>query len=785
MEGKEDFQYMAPLEPPKDCLELSVIERPTPAFYGLVYDKKTYVPLEHEIQNKISEAVTQTQRITFKATETTFVNVERHSFVYVVGDKTGIEYPIVVLPGRGMLDSIYIVSEKTAFEASNGLSAMLKEANGDKHFTFSVPSEDQSFGVEWAYATQKETLHVAVDDELTEAINNQGGMKAFGEKKTVKVKGVEWALTQEGSHFILADGSFQKRVLPIPSLWLFTNADNKLEPFPADASRQIEHCYRNGVLSTVVNMKNTSFTINLSTEPFFEIRHQHFLLRHKVVRFGLSLSRKHTEFLKLARQFQTIQTQLPEEWALSALMDSEPKKSVYVLDPERNKEEYDEVLGFIKHKREIPPKGIAFSDAGFQNTGTFKQEESKTTEPEPEYEIVSIKRLMNPAVFSRFREYANKISAFWGSCLEQESPSSKYLHSYSDCDCLYDARINEYYMWHGGGKEETDFIMRTQRFQLEDQVDYPFGKGVYFSESFTQALRFCRCRHCNGSLLTPPMNRSRQCFCETPKEAPVHTVFLCRTVLGNPLIVRDRYQFFLHQQQSDKEPLRDSAKRSTFDGLGEQSPLPSFGVTMDVVIVYDQQDRSSRNQADDIESELVFNRYQPKRVDINTMDAASHELNRAVVHFCMSRSKQLELLKTKLRICVATDSFYYWVPKKDETVANAVNDVIEHTTKDATVFHRQMIHPLECNDGHLADSTFVEDQHSGMPSSVDPKELKALVTNSGRELARSPFRNNKFDKRSFVVYNTLASYPFYAVEYRLRPTDATAEPSPERRAQSA
>ena len=88
-----------------------------------------------------------------------------------------------------------------------------------------------------------------------------------------------------------------------------------------------------------------------------------------------------------------------------------------------------------------------------------------------------------------------------------------------------------------------------------------------------------------------------------------------------------------------------------------------------------------------------------------------------------------------------------------------------------------MVHHLECNDTQYADSTFVEDHESGRPSRVPGRELFSAVFHSGRDLARSPFGCPKFDHRVFVVYNTLASYPFYAVHYRLKPTTLKTESS--------
>ena len=783
MEGEGEFNYIEATEPPKDCLELSLVERPTQAFYGLIFRERTYVPLDCKTQNAISEAISQFQRIIFSVTAEMFINTERHCLVYKTGERTGVEYPIVALPGRGMLDNIYIVTDQTAFTLSKGFYAMLTEANGPTKMIDDM-KEDKNYGVEWAYATQKDILSVTVNDELTEAINANGGMKAFADKSSLKLKGVEWMLEQEGSQFYLVDGSFRKRVLPIPSLWLFTNDENKLEAFTPDASRHLEHCYRNGTLSTKIEVKEKSYVVNMLTEPFFEIRHPYFFLRRKVVRIGLPLSRKHSEFLKLARNFQTLQTQVPWKWELPANLDSEPKEPIYTLDPEKDKTEYKQVLEFIHHERKIPEAGIAFRNSGFENSSPNKRPRSEQSQSKPEYEIVNIRRLMNPVVFSRFREYANKVASFWGGYLEQGAPS-KYLRKFSDCDSLYDVRTNEYYMWHGGGKVETDAILRTQCFQLEEQPDFPFGRGVYFSESFTESLKYCRCMQCNGSLLTPPLNRSRQCLCEKREEEPVHTVFLCRTVLGNPLIVRDADQFSLHKPQVPKPSLRSSARRAIFDGLGEQSPLPSFGVTMNVLIVYDKDERSSSNQADDIEHTLLYNRYRPTRVDIDTMDTTSHTLSNAVVHFCMRGSQKIEVLKKKLEVCAATDSFYFWVPNGDTSVVEAVNEAIENSREkgeqvptDQPLFHKQMHYQLECNDTQSADSTFVEDQYSGMPLHVSSKKLMSMIASSGRELARSPFKEGKFSHRAFVVYNTAASYPFYAVDYRLKHTDTTSEPSP-------
>ena len=782
MEGEEEFTYMRATEPPKDCLELSLVERPTQAFYGLVFENKTFVPINCKVQNGISEAISQFRRIVYHVTAAMFVNIERHSLVYKTGEKTGVEYQIVALPGRGMLDNIYIVTDQTAYAVSKGFYAMLKEAYGSTEMIVNV-EDDKNYGVEWAYATQREALNVSVDDELTEAINSNGCMKAFAERSTLKLKGREWRLEKEGSQFYLVDGSYRRRVLPIPSLWIFKDGKEH-KVFTADASRQLEHCYRNGILSSEVKVNDRSYIINMSTEPFFEIHHPYFFLRREVIRIGLPLSMKHRDFLKLARKFQTVQTQVPWEWGLSAHLDSEPKQVIYQLDKIKDEEEYNEVIKFIEHERKTQETGLVFSGHGFENTSPIKKRRSEPSQSTPDYEIVQIRRLMNPVVFLRFREYANKISAFWGSYLEQGAPSSKYLRRYSNRETLYDVRTNEYYMWHGGGKDETDAILKTQRFQLEEQPDYPFGKGVFFSESFSEALKFCRCKHCNGSLLTPPLNRSQQCACEAPKEAPIHTVFLCRTVLGNPLIVRDADDFSLHKQESLDASMKSNPRRVIFEGFGEQSPLPSFGVTMNVVIVYDKDEKGSKNQAEKVERKLRFNRHRPKLVDISTMDTTSHALSNAVVHFCMHESQKIELLKQKVEACAIVDSFHYWIPDCDKTVKEAVEQAIESSDEkrvqgptNTPIFHKHMLHRLECNDTQSADSTFVEDQHSGRPARVPPKELADMMTHSGRDLARSHFDDGKFDHRAFVVYNTLASYPFYAVDYRFKSDSAAMSKS--------
>ena len=308
------------------------------------------------------------------------------------------------------------------------------------------------------------------------------------------------------------------------------------------------------------------YTVNLINTRMYQYRKDAPNYARRVWRFGTEVKERLREvYWPCTHKLRDLTVNVPSYWKSKGigtsqhhLVDLTSSEGQQVLDYVKSSiEKYEgqkPVLGFAGKWLELTNRE--------QPTTAGKPVHHKTESGEVVREktraihIAALYRIEKPEPFKSYCAGKNGILGRRRGKFTKDSSSLHYLEENPlATGPILDERVNEVWGFNGANPEFAYQLLTDDTTAMNVRAasrENTFGKGLYFTDSFVKALKYCGCPICAQQQRNVEGIGS-QCTCKDRNLTHPHIVFMTRLAMGKMLIVRDPAQFAMHCWNDNSE----------------------------------------------------------------------------------------------------------------------------------------------------------------------------------------------------------------------------------------
>lgn len=352
-------------------------------------------------------------------------------------------------------------------------------------------------------------------------------------------------------------------------IWLYQDTDKEktrpiqmmpfpVKPYERKISEGLEEAKLNGQRTYSFELETDEgiieYEVDLTTDRMIQKRKDSPAHARRVWRVGTEFKSTLCECWKLSQKLSPVSGEFPPNWDFKGdgptflEMDCEEAKDVLKMIK-------DSIDGYEKVKQPQTGLGENWGDDGevlrtsagrpvhfVDESGQERMEKPKAIH------VVGIMRLQRQIQYNAFRAYQNNILFTRGSQLFYE-PESRYMaDNPMETGPMTDNRVNEVWAFHGT-KPFTACQIINNIVIPDVRATNPhnlFGYGLYFTDCFVKASKYCGCAVCNCGQ-RGAQGVHKECVCKQRNTTHPRIAFLARVTMGKPLIVRDVAQYLMHR----------------------------------------------------------------------------------------------------------------------------------------------------------------------------------------------------------------------------------------------
>ena len=301
------------------------------------------------------------------------------------------------------------------------------------------------------------------------------------------------------------------------------------------------------------------YEVDLTTDRMIQKRKDDPTRARRVWRVGTEIKSTLRGLWRFSRKLSLVSGEFPFYW-------EEQKDGHVFLDMNSNEAKW--VLEMVQHsvakyeKNPNPHTGFGGEDWGDKrevlrtSAGAsvhLVDEHGHEIEEKPgAIHIVGIVRLQRHIQYDTYRAHQNNILFTRQSQLFGERESVYLADNPMATGPINDIRVNEVWAFHGTSplfacRVINNITMPEVRATSRNNT---FGVGLYFTDSFIKASKYCGCPVCsNGQRGAQGVHAG--CTCQGRNTTHPRIVFLTRLTMGEPLIIRDLAQYYMHRPEPD------------------------------------------------------------------------------------------------------------------------------------------------------------------------------------------------------------------------------------------